>query len=159
MIIRGIIDEDFVNYKMPSMFIIFPYCSFKCEKECGQKVCQNSAVARERIIATTATEIVERYLSNPISKSVVLGGLEPLDSVDDLRDFICHFRDRCNDTIVIYTGYTKEEVSSMCPWLFNIKNLIIKFGRFVPDQPHHYDELLGVELASPNQYAEAFNAD
>jgi hypothetical protein len=33
------------------------------------------------------------------------------------------------------------------------KNIIIKFGRFVPNQEKHYDEVLGIELASPNQYA------
>ena len=33
MIIKQLIDEDFVNYKVPSMFIAFPRCTFKCEKE------------------------------------------------------------------------------------------------------------------------------
>ena len=141
------------------MFVIFPYCSFKCEKECGMKVCQNSSLARERIIAITASELVDRYMSNQITHALTVGGLEPLDSLDDLKDLITAFRKKCNDTIVVYTGYNKDEVSSICPWLFDIKNLIIKFGRFVPNQPHHKDELLGVELASPNQYAEAFNVD
>ena len=39
MLIKGIIDEDFLNYKKPSMVIAFPHCSFKCEKELGKKVC------------------------------------------------------------------------------------------------------------------------
>ena len=34
------------------------------------------------------------------------------------------------------------------------KNIIVKFGRYVPNQPAHYDEVLGVYLASDNQYAE-----
>ena len=34
--------EDFTNYKKPSMYIAFPSCTFKCEGECGQKICQNS---------------------------------------------------------------------------------------------------------------------
>ena len=159
MIIRDIVDEDFVNYKISSMFVIFPYCSFKCEKECGMEVCQNSSLAREHIIAITVTELVDRYMDNSMTHALILGGLEPLDSPDDLKDLITAFRKRCNDVIVVYTGYNKDEVSTICPCLFDIKNLIIKFGRFVPDQPHHYDELLGVELASPNQYAEAFNVD
>ena len=29
MIVKGIIDEDFVNYKKPSMVIEFPYCDLK----------------------------------------------------------------------------------------------------------------------------------
>ena len=31
MVVKGIVDEDFVNYKVPSMTIMFPYCDFKCE--------------------------------------------------------------------------------------------------------------------------------
>jgi hypothetical protein len=31
--------------------------------------------------------------------------------------------------------------------------LIFKFGRFIPDRPHRFDEVLGVELASDNQFA------
>ena len=30
MILKGIIDEDFVNYKVPCMVLEFPYCDFKC---------------------------------------------------------------------------------------------------------------------------------
>ena len=37
MRIKFLVDEDFVNYKKPSMFIGFPSCTWKCEKECGQK--------------------------------------------------------------------------------------------------------------------------
>ena len=35
----------------------------------------------------------------------------------------------------------------------NFRNIIVKFGRFIPDQESHYDEVLGVNLASNNQYA------
>ena len=37
--------------------------------------------------------------------------------------------------------------------LSKFKNVIVKFGRFIPNQNSHYDEVLGVELASNNQYA------
>ena len=37
--------------------------------------------------------------------------------------------------------------------LSQYKNLIMKFGRFIPNQKPHYDEILGVNLASNNQYA------
>ena len=36
--IRGINFEDFINYKKPSIFIAFPFCSFKCEKDCGKQI-------------------------------------------------------------------------------------------------------------------------
>ena len=45
MIIKGIQEEDFINYKKPSMFISFSSCTWKCEKECGRKVCQNGTLA------------------------------------------------------------------------------------------------------------------
>ena len=32
-------------------------------------------------------------------------------------------------------------------------NIIIKFGRFIPNREPHFDEVLGVNLASNNQYA------
>ena len=32
-------------------------------------------------------------------------------------------------------------------------NIIVKFGRFKPNEESHLDKLLGVRLASPNQYA------
>jgi hypothetical protein len=37
--------------------------------------------------------------------------------------------------------------------LKSFSNIIIKFGRFIPNQEPHYDEVLGVKLASDNQYA------
>ena len=41
MKIKNIIEEDFVNYKVPSMFISTSQCDFKCDRECGKNVCQN----------------------------------------------------------------------------------------------------------------------
>ena len=154
MKIKGLVEEDFVNYKKPSMFIIFPYCTFKCDKEAGCSICQNSGLANEPDIEMAPIEIVSRYVKNPITKAVVFGGLEPFDSIWLLR-LIIEFRKYTNDEIVIYTGYTEEELDED-GILTDIKkygNIIIKFGRFIPNQEKHYDEVLGVELASPNQYA------
>jgi len=39
-------------------------------------------------------------------------------------------------------------------FLKDFDNIIIKYGRFIPGQEKHYDEILGVYLASNNQYAE-----
>ena len=156
MIIKGLIDEDFVNYKKPSMFIVAPKCSFKCDKECGKPVCQNSELAKAPVIDIEIDEVIERYLNNPITEAVVWGGLEPFDSFLYLFEFIQEFRKRSKDDIVIYTGYYPEEIIGK---LFKLQvfdgrdNIIIKFGRFIPDKPHRYDELLGVELASDNQFS------
>ena len=72
--------------------------------------------------------------------------------------FIRIFRKFSNDDIVIYTGYNKEEERSQDLIEFikknQYKNIIIKYGRYIPNQTPHYDEILGVKLASDNQYAE-----
>ncbi len=167
MIIKGLIDEDFVNYKKPSMTIEFPYCSFKCDKECGQEICQNSKLAQAPNIEINYIKLVERYLNNPITKAIVMQGLEPFDSMLDVINFIYILRVLydCQDDIVIYTGYTKEELSQspaikkivttdILTKLKSYSNIIIKYGRFIPNRPHRFDEVLGVELASDNQYAE-----
>ena len=64
MIIKQLVDEDFVNYNKPSMFIAFPSCTFKCEKECGQKMCQNSSLTQSPNIEIGIKTIVNRYNPN-----------------------------------------------------------------------------------------------
>lgn len=152
--VKGITDEDFVNYKKPSMFISFPKCSWKCEKDCGQQVCQNSTLATADNIQIDTDTIVERYMNNPITSAVVCGGLEPLDSWNELQNLIKKLRERTIDDIVIYTGYKKEEIIYAIDWLCQFPNVIIKFGRYIPGHKGHYDDVLCVTLASENQYAE-----
>lgn len=154
MIIKGITEEDFTNYKKPSMFIAFPSCTFKCEKECCRQICQNAELALSPSIDVSPNRIVSRYLDNPITKAIVLGGLEPFDSWDDLVKLLWAFRGEVLDDIVIYTGYNKDEIECAIKMLTIFPNVIVKFGRYVPDQDPHYDEVLGVNLASDNQYAE-----
>ena len=160
MLIKGLIEEDFTNYKKPCMYIAFPYCDFKCCRDAGCAICQNSALANEENVEISNIEIISRYAKNPITKAIVLAGLEPFDSPIALPQFIEEARAITNDDIVIYTGYTEEELTCSFNSLKNAyekikqyKNIIIKFGRFIPNQEKHYDEVLGVELASPNQYA------
>lgn len=154
MLIKGIIDEDFINYKKPSMVIEFPYCSFKCDKECGKRVCQNGTLANSPNINVNRMGLINRYLKNDITESIVMQGLEPFDSWDDLTTFIFLLRCYSDDDIVIYTGYNKDEITEKIEILKYFKNIIIKFGRYKPNQTPHYDDVLGVKLASDNQYAE-----
>ena len=150
MKIKGLISEDFVNYKKTAMTIMFPYCTFKC----GTEYCQNSPLSKAEDIEMNISNIVIRYLNNPITESVVMQGLEPFDSWDDLIEFVKQLRESTDDDIVIYTGYYKEEIADKISLLSKYKNIIIKYGRYIPDQKKHYDEVLGVYLASSNQYAE-----
>lgn len=154
MLIKGIDECDIVNYKKTSMFILFPHCTFKCEKDCGEHCCQNSALAQSNSVEIHVLSIVERYINNPLTSAIVVGGLEPFDSWNDLMSLIIELREKTEDDIVIYTGYKKEEISYAIDWLTLFPNIIVKFGRFVPNQSSHYDDVLGVNLASDNQYAE-----
>lgn len=155
MKLRGYVEEDFTNYKKPSMFLITPYCDFKCCIENGNNICQNMDVIKAPIIDVDNDELIKRYLNNPITKSIVFGGLEPMDSFEEVREFINTLRwdYNCFDDVVIYTGYNADEIIDQCMRLSKFANVIVKFGRFIPDQKSHFDKVLGVELASPNQYA------
>ena len=116
MLVKGIIDEDFINYKKPAMIIEFPYCSFKCDKECGRAVCQNSPLANEPNIEIEHNKIINRFFENDISEAIVFQGLEPLDSFKDVLKLLAilylpAFAAKQID-VVIYTGYTKEELQN-----------------------------------------------
>ena len=71
MKIINIVEEDFVNYKKPNMFIGFPCCTFKCNKESGQLVCQNYQLIKEKQIELSYEEIVKIYLDNPLTSAIV----------------------------------------------------------------------------------------
>ena len=158
MIVKNIIDEDFTNYKQCAMFIGFPTCTFKCEHECGCKgMCQNTALVTCPGIEVSCRDIIKRYLDNPLTSAIVCGGLEPMDSLEDLLELIHELRLFYDDPVIIYTGYYKEEISDIIEKLKSYTNIIIKFGRFVPNQEKHYDPILGVYLASDNQYAEVIS--
>lgn len=157
MKIKGIVMEDFSNYKLPSMFIIFPTCNWKCDRECGKRVCQNGTLAKTPIKDIGVDILIDKYIDNPISKAVVCGGLEPMDSWADLQLFVRNFRERSNDDIVIYTGYYKKEIADKINWLKKYDNIVVKFGRFIPGHKKHYDEVLGIKLASDNQHAEVIS--
>ena len=156
MKIKNIIDEDFSNYKVCSMFIGFPRCTFKCEHDCGCKgMCQNAALTLSPDIDIDVQTVVSRYVSNPLSQAIVCGGLEPFDSLEDLVCLVTSVRSvGIEDPIIIYTGYNKNELEPPLTKLRKFNNIIIKYGRFVPNQEKHFDAVLGVYLASSNQYAE-----
>ena len=155
MVVKDIVFEDFINYKKPSMFIICPKCSFKCNVEAGRDICQNSKIASQPDIEVSNKYIVENYVRNDITKAVVFGGLEPFDTFYEMVELIHELRKVTDDDIVIYTGYNKDEIVGQLAMLSTYKNIVVKFGRFIPDNAKtHIDEVLGVELCSENQYAE-----
>lgn len=170
MRLKGVVEVDHVNYKKLSMFLSFPDCTFKCEKECGVECCQNSPLALAPDHNLRKEDLIESYLANPLTDAIVLGGMEPFDSDLDLISFVDCVRRQfeCKDDIVIYTGYTEDELergwrdsdgrsnetrAEIYQRLKSYPNIIVKFGRFVPDDAPHFDEVLGVKLASRNQHA------
>lgn len=153
MLIKGLIAEDFLQYKKPSMVVLFPTCSFKCDKECGSQVCQNSELALAPSIDVTASKIVEQYTKNPITQAICFGGLEPFDSFDEMFNLVKEIRSITDDDIVIYTGYYNKEIGPMVKKLSDFPNIIVKFGRFKPNKPARFDKVLGITLASENQKA------
>lgn len=158
MKIKQLIENDFVNYKKPSMVIGMPSCTFKCCKEQGLpvEICQNCELTKWFDITVDPNYLVQRFLSSKITSAVVIGGLEPMDSFSDLIDFIESLRKQSNCDIVIYTGYNRNEVEDKIQKIKNVakKNVIVKFGRYISNQKPHYDAVLGVDLASDNQYGE-----
>lgn len=153
MLIKGIITEDFVNYKKPCMTIIMPFCDgFKC----GAALCQNSDLAAAPIAELKDDTLIKKFNENNIAEAICFQGLEPFDSADELFEFIKKFRIANKEDIVIYTGYTEQELEEK-GYLQKLKdygiiNIILKVGRYIPNEEKHYDDILGVYLASNNQY-------
>lgn len=161
MRIKTIVDEDFTNYKKPSMFIGTISCGGKCCIEAGipLSVCQNDGWRSCAPVVLSDREICMRYLANPLTSAIVVGGLEPFEQTQELYKLIWTLRTvfRCNDDIVIYTGYTKDEVKNEVKQFSGFANIIVKFGRYRPEQKPHFDNVLGVNLASDNQFAEVIS--
>ena len=149
MVVKQIVDEDFVNYKEPSMLVAFSKCLWRC----GKEHCHNIDMANLPDIEICAEDVAIRYVDNFITSAVVCSGLEPFDTFHDLYQLVEELRDLTEDTIIIYTGYTEDEIAPKIEQLQAYRNIVVKFGRYKPNLEKCYDELLGVTLASNNQYA------
>lgn len=158
MRVKTIVDEDFTNYKKPVMFIGTAFCGGKCCIEAGipLSVCQNDGWRLCAPIDANEKAIIERYENNPITSAIVFGGLEPFEQYDEVEHFIYELRVGygCLDDVVIYTGYYPEEIKEQLRCLKLFPNIVVKFGRYIPNRPSRYDDVLGVTLASDNQFAE-----
>lgn len=154
MLVKNIVEEDFVNYKLPSMFIATCFCDWKCcrEQNLDISVCQNSDISKQANCNIPNKDIFNRYISNPITKAVVIGGLEPMMQFEEIYDLIKCFRDNnCKDMFVIYTGYNEDEILNQIDRLKKFENIILKIGRYRPNNKSHYDDILGINLVSDNQ--------
>ena len=157
MIVKEVVRERFTDYCKPHLLIAMPTCDFKCWKEMNTEesnFCINCHLAKLPDIEVSIDSIINMFISNPITEAIVIGGLEPFDSFYDVYQFIKEFRNYSNADIVIYTGYYKHEIEFEINTLLKYKNIIIKFGRYSPEQEPKFDPILGTILISGNQYAE-----
>ena len=76
-----------------------------------------------------------------------------MDQFEELINLIREFRKKTEADIVVYTGYREDEIQGQIEQLKQFSNIIIKVGRYVPNASSRFDEVLGVTLASDNQYA------
>lgn len=155
--LKGLMEENLHDYKKASLFLAFPSCDWKCLKECGLdiSICQNSELSKESTTEYELNYIWRLYKKNILTESFVLGGLEPLKSFDSVMLFVKFIREEneCEHDIVIYTGYYPHECSLEIDKLSKYKNIIMKFGRFKPNSNQIFDEILGINLNSDNQFA------
>ena len=157
MRVKTIKTEWFQDYKKPSMFIGTISCGGKCCIENGLplSVCQNDGWRGSAPINIQDDLIAEMYLRDHITQAVVFGGLEPMEQFDELMELIKVLRAdfNCHDDIVIYTGYNRDEIEKQVVQLQKFDNIVVKFGRYIPNTKSCFDKELGVTLASDNQYA------
>ena len=157
MRVKTIVNERFQDYRKPSLFIATSQCDWKCCIEAKRKpsLCQNSPIARMNTVDVAEDEIFLRYISDPITQAIVIGGLEPMLQQEEVLSLIHYFRShQCHDEFVIFTGYEKHEVKDFVRRVAQYDNIIMKFGRFIPDAEKRFDPVLGIYLISSNQYAE-----
>lgn len=147
--------EDFVNYKKCSLFLGTCYCDRKCciENNLPCSICQNYPRSNNPIKDIPNEKIFDFYKKNNLMEAIIFGGLEPMKQFEEMLEFISEFRNISNNDIVIYTGYYPEEISDKIAQLTKFSNIIVKFGRYIPNKPNRYDDILGITLASDNQYA------
>lgn len=154
--VKEIVDENFQDYKKSSMLVATSRCDFKCLKERGldSSICQNMKISKMPNKKIFIPKLFSRYMLNPITEAVVVGGLEPMLQFDEVLGMVSYFRNnKCRDDFVIYTGYYEHEIKNEVQNLKKFDNIIIKYGRFIPDSKSIYDNVLGVTLSSENQYA------
>ena len=69
MKLKGIIDYDCTNYKEPTLTLMFPSCTFKCDWINSARVCQNSSLTQEPDINIDNESIWKLYCGNPLTKA------------------------------------------------------------------------------------------
>ncbi|MDD2496033.1 MAG: 4Fe-4S cluster-binding domain-containing protein [Tissierellia bacterium] len=153
--LKNIIDEVFQDYKKPSMMLATCKCDWKCciEENLDISICQNSDLSKQKSINIPADIIIGRYINNPLTNAIIIGGLEPFLQFKEILEFVKVFREFSKDDLVIYTGYYPYEIKNYIQELKKYPNIIVKFGRYKENHNKVFDMILGIWLPSDNQYA------
>lgn len=151
MYLKQIIDESFGDYKECSMLLVTPSCKWKCEG------CQNKHLDLLPTKNFPNGLIWKRFLKNPLSSAIVIGGLEPFDDVIDICQFIVVGSSvfSMKAPLIIYTGYTPDELDwekLQGAFSFYQGPIYVKYGRYISGREKVYSDDLGVWLASNNQF-------
>lgn len=146
--------EVFQDYKKSALLFCTCFCDWKCCIEAGisKDICQNHKIANQREV-NLPFEKALNMVKFSITDSIIFGGLEPILQAEEVCSLIEYLRNKgITKDILIYTGYYIEEIEESV--LQRLKNchVILKCGRFKPDRPKKFDEILGITLASDNQY-------
>ena len=149
------IREVFGDYKKSSLLLSTISCDWKCEKEglTPTGTCQNCGSVAMETIEVDNKEVVKMFNNNNMVDAIIFAGLEPMLQIDEVLEFVELFRKTNSEEVIIFTGYNLEEVQESISKLVKFKNVIVKFGRYIANSKPRYDEVLGIELASENQYA------
>lgn len=169
MKVKGILEEDRSSYKKPSMTILTTKCSMKCNAADQCHFCSGAPLLALPDIEITKEELCQKYINNKNTQAIVFSGLEPFDTELDVLPFIDCLRNKfkCSDDIIIYTGYSEKELEAgfrndscaigveqnLYSSLKSYPNIIIKFGKYINNSQPRIDDVLGIQLASDNQYA------
>lgn len=147
-------------YKKPSLLVPSGIsCTWKCEGCINKKHYKDYSM-----ITTTIENVLDQYKKNKIAQSIVFAGLEPFDNIIVLEKFIHYFRKFSSDTIIIYTGYEyldlfkQLHLADFFQNLMKYNSIIIKFGRYIKNRKPIYNDCLGINLASDNQYTLKINS-
>ena len=153
--VRNIKFEDNDGYTIPCMVLDMPYCNPKYNN--SNDVCDTYPYSNDILININIDNIIYNYNNNPNTKAIIFQGLEPFYRDMDVFDiskknpngFIDNFSDilyaikllrvdyKCNDSIIIHTGYTRDTCSSkgFLKQLQEYNNITITYGKYVSSKP------------------------
>lgn len=146
--------EVFQDYKKSALLLSTCFCDWKCCNEAGidKSVCQNNKIAQQKEVVVSFSSLLKKVRSS-ITDSIIFAGLEPLLQIDEVVQCIDYLREHnVKKDIIIFTGYYLEEIDHNTLERLSDKRVILKCGRYIPNRPSVFDQVLGITLVSDNQY-------